>query len=397
MTGFGNFTYYYRTGDFHVGRFAQMMWRLNFLVFFACAALGNSYMLYYICPMHTLYTVFVYGSLALAPGLNKSPGWLAAKMVACFAAVALMWEIKPVFYALWRPLAFLVGYSDPRRPATDVLDGAAAALRAARPLRRALHPPLRRCLPYSVHVSLRRRPILGADPASPGLPPRPCAPRNPRPVRAEWYFRSGLDRYVWIHGMVCAYAHPYATRALERLDALAPAQAAGARAALLAACAAVGAVYHRTVFSLPKVEYNALHPFTSWVPITLWIVVRNCAPGLRIKHLRLYGWLGCITLETYISQFHVWLRTDVPDGQPKAVLNVLPGYPLLNFAVVTAGYVWVSHRLFELTNTLKSAALPSGSNAKLARAGALLAAWAAVAWCAGAGVKALAGGGARQQ
>lgn len=36
MTGFGNFTYYYKTGDFGIGRFAQMMWRLNFLVFFAC-------------------------------------------------------------------------------------------------------------------------------------------------------------------------------------------------------------------------------------------------------------------------------------------------------------------------------------------------------------------------
>lgn len=79
MTGFGNFSYYYRTGDFGVGRFCQMMWRLNFMVFFCCVVLRNEYMLYYICPMHTLFTVMVYGALAVAPHLNKSHPWLWAK------------------------------------------------------------------------------------------------------------------------------------------------------------------------------------------------------------------------------------------------------------------------------------------------------------------------------
>ena len=34
-----------------------MMWRLNFLVVFCCIVLRNDYMLYYICPMHTIFTV----------------------------------------------------------------------------------------------------------------------------------------------------------------------------------------------------------------------------------------------------------------------------------------------------------------------------------------------------
>lgn len=51
MTGFGNFSYYYVRKDFTLGRFAHMMWRLNFFVFFCCAVLSNSYVLYYICPM----------------------------------------------------------------------------------------------------------------------------------------------------------------------------------------------------------------------------------------------------------------------------------------------------------------------------------------------------------
>jgi hypothetical protein len=51
MTGFGNFSYYYIRKDFTPGRFAHMMWRLNFLVLFVCLVMDNDYMLYYICPM----------------------------------------------------------------------------------------------------------------------------------------------------------------------------------------------------------------------------------------------------------------------------------------------------------------------------------------------------------
>jgi hypothetical protein len=116
MTGFGNFSYYYKTGDFSVGRFAQMMWRLNFLVFFCCLVLNNSYMLYYICPMHTIFTVLVYGCLAIAPGLNKVDVAVWAKIALSFAFVFVFWDLRPVFYAVWRPFGSLVYYLDPRKP-----------------------------------------------------------------------------------------------------------------------------------------------------------------------------------------------------------------------------------------------------------------------------------------
>jgi N-acetylneuraminate 9-O-acetyltransferase len=71
MTGFGNFSYYYVKADFTLARFAQMMWRLNFFVFFVCVTMDNEYMLYYICPMHTFFTWTVFIPLWIGHKHNK--------------------------------------------------------------------------------------------------------------------------------------------------------------------------------------------------------------------------------------------------------------------------------------------------------------------------------------
>ncbi|KAL3154843.1 hypothetical protein ABBQ38_011385 [Trebouxia sp. C0009 RCD-2024] len=304
MTGFGNFSYYFKTGDFAFARFCQMMWRLNFLVVLVCVALQNSYMLYYICPMHTLYTIMVYAALGLGHKYNKAKIGITCKLLGCVAVVFVCWDIKPVFYAIWSPFTWFVGYSDPRKPNADLLH--------------------------------------------------------------EWYFRSSLDRYVWIHGMLFAYMHPRFEAALQRIDKFAIGARLSIRAAIIAVTLALFATWYHFIYLLPKREYNRVHPYTSWIPITLWVVLRNMTPAMRHFSLSLFGWLGCITLETYISQFHTWLATGIPNGQPKMLLIFFsPNLPLLNFAASTAVYVFVSHRLFLLTNDLKSVVIPSAKVSKL--------------------------------
>lgn len=70
------------------------------------------------------------------------------------------------------------------------------------------------------------------------------------------------------------------------------------RAVLIVVAVTAGYLWYEHVYRLPKLQYNQVHPYTSWIPITAFLILRNMTPSMRLNSMGLYGWLGCITLET---------------------------------------------------------------------------------------------------
>ena len=235
----------------------------------------------------------------------------------------------------------------------------------------------------------------------------------------EWYFRSGLDHLVWVFGMFCAFAFPWLDRKLEAMESLPSAKASMAKLVLFGVTLVLGLWWFYSYFSLSKREYNKVHPYTSFIPIFLYLVFRNLTERLRKFHLHGFAWCGKITLETYILQFHVWMKTTGVNGSPKVsstrvprpcappsrqarvrqpsvppprqaakvvcssrshanlplpacppwlaqyLMVWLPGMYWTNFVLVSAVYIFLSFRVFHITAALRDWVIPKEGGAAL--------------------------------
>ena len=47
--------------------------------------------------------------------------------------------------------------------------------------------------------------------------------------------------------------------------------------------------------------------------------------------MHLFAWCGKVTLETYILQFHIWMKTTGINGSPKFLMVWLPGWFYTHF------------------------------------------------------------------
>ena len=297
LTGFGNFRYFYATNDFSLRRLLRIIWRINFFPLCLCALFRNQWMLYYICALHTVFTLFVYATLACFSKKNSNPLFMKLKLLVAFLVAILLWDVLPRTYAnsLWSPLKPVLQFQHLR----------------------------------GFHVN---------------------------DCMHEWIFRSKLDHLAWAAGMVCAYYLPEIERVITYLQ-----KSTFRQALTLASMGSTLTFYWWNVRHMDKFAYNRIHPIISIVPILSYIALRNLSKGAQQSSVPLFKRVGSISLECYVAQFHIWMATKVPNGSPHFILSPLAQayHWMADFVLFSAIHFFCAYRIFRVTEILKDIVIPS--------------------------------------
>ena len=246
MTGFGNFSFFYLKGDYGVVRLLQMLWRLNFLVVFLCLTQGTTYILYYICLLHTYYFLMVYATMRICKHMNYTKWGIRMKLGVLAVIIAVLWDVNTGLFRL-------------------------------------VHFPF-----------FGETPVLGANSGT----------------MWEWYFRSSLDHWSTFLGMIFALNFPITSLFFRKLEAQPIMWEILAKGAVGLALFGAFWVWLWGPFQQGKTEYNQTNAYFGFIPLITYIYFRNLTPWLRGHSMELLHQIGKTTLETYLLQHHIWLTSN---------------------------------------------------------------------------------------
>jgi len=167
----------------------------------------------------------------------------------------------------------------------------------------------------------------------------------------EWNFRTKLDCYATLYGMICAYYHPNYTAFWDHVESLPTPKRNIIKITTATIAMAVLLFWVYYILLIPdKFQYNEVHRFTSMIPITCYLILRNVSARLRSYASKFFSSIGRVTLETYLLQHHIWLADDA-----KTLIVFIPGYPLVNFFFATILFYLLSLTMFHATTYLNEA------------------------------------------
>ncbi|KAJ2767937.1 hypothetical protein IWQ57_003746 [Coemansia nantahalensis] len=162
----------------------------------------------------------------------------------------------------------------------------------------------------------------------------------------EWEFRFGTDIFIVYVGMATAVVylqHGKQLLAHPRWPQI-------HRWAVLAAAAALGWYVWFELTRETKFVYNRWHPYVAWVPTLAFVVLRNATPWLRARSSGAFRFVGLISLELFIAQFHLFLAADT-----KGILVLVdPRLWFVNLAVTSLVFVAMCRVLGTATGAIAS-------------------------------------------
>ena len=157
----------------------------------------------------------------------------------------------------------------------------------------------------------------------------------------EWYFRSKLDVYSALVGCLVAEMRPYVMAHFRKYDGLI---ASCSRAIVFIG---ILAMHFSLLLSIgDRRLYNAYHPYTSWIPIVTFVLLRNNTASARRVHSHHLALLGRHSLELYLLQFHVWLGSSA-----KTNVALVPEFRGVSAVVQSIIFVALSVVAFRSTSS----------------------------------------------
>lgn len=223
-----------------------MLWRLNFLVLFLCLSQGTTYILYYICLLHTYFFLMVYVVMRVFNNINYNKWGIRWKLFILAIIIYVVWDLDSGLF-------------------------------------RTFHLPF-----------LGEKPMMGAGSGS----------------MWEWYFRSSLDHWSTFLGMIFALNFPITSLFFRKLEAQPFWKHVATKAAIGFVFAVACYFWVTGPFQSPKFEYNQTNAYFGIVPLIAYIYFRNITPWLRSHSLDILHQIGKTTLETYLMQHHIWLTSN---------------------------------------------------------------------------------------
>ncbi|XP_063957894.1 N-acetylneuraminate 9-O-acetyltransferase-like isoform X1 [Lytechinus pictus] len=298
MTAYGQFCASWDKSKFGLARVCNVIFRMNLMVFFLCLVMNRQYQLYYFVPLVSFWFLVIYATMAIFPRVTRQTAeenkrhylYMAAKLLVLFIIITCLSFSQVTFNLMFEWW----------------------------PLNQLFFWP-----GTSIY---------------------------------EWWFRWNLDKYTIPYGMFFGYI--LLTSKASKLvddsyggDLFSPTKTI----IIYIIAAAVFLLYSFHLYQCDsKPECNNIHSYTSFIPVTAFVILRNTSGYLRRKYSVFAAWFGEISLELFISQYHIWLAQDT-----KTLLVLVPGYPTLNLIVTSFIFVCVAVEIKDITGTLTSIAVPN--------------------------------------